>query len=77
MWVLLFLAALVFVLGGALILLRSAKHPKFPIRLKRSLMRINRMTGDLIILFTNYSPRRHEEHEDKTRKNFVSFVSSW
>ena len=30
MWVLLFLAALVFVLGGALILLRSAKTPKSP-----------------------------------------------
>ena len=30
MWVLLFLAALAFVLGGALILLRSAKTPKIP-----------------------------------------------
>ncbi len=30
MWVLLFLAALAFVLGGALILLRTAKTPKIP-----------------------------------------------
>jgi len=30
MWVLLFVVALLFVLGGALILLRSAKMPKIP-----------------------------------------------
>jgi len=30
MWIVLFIIALLFVLGGALILLRSAKMPKIP-----------------------------------------------
>jgi len=34
MWILLFILALMFVLGSALILLRSAKKPKIPGHLK-------------------------------------------
>ena len=34
MWIVLFIMALLFVLGGALILLRSAKMPKIPDHVK-------------------------------------------
>lgn len=34
MWIVLFIVALLFVLGGALILLRSAKMPKIPDNVK-------------------------------------------
>ena len=34
MWIVLFIMALLFVLGGALILLRSAKMPKIPDNVK-------------------------------------------
>ena len=34
MWIVLFVIALLFVLGGALILLRSAKMPKIPDNVK-------------------------------------------
>jgi hypothetical protein len=34
MWIVLFIIALLFVLGGALILLRSAKIPKIPDKVK-------------------------------------------
>ncbi|MDD2722822.1 MAG: hypothetical protein PHH59_02200 [Methylovulum sp.] len=34
MWIIIFIVALLFVLGGALLLLRSAKTPKIPKQLK-------------------------------------------
>ncbi|MDD5273692.1 MAG: hypothetical protein PHU14_13350 [Methylovulum sp.] len=34
MWIILFIVALLFVLGSALLLLRSAKTPKLPAQLK-------------------------------------------
>jgi hypothetical protein len=34
MWIVLFIVALLFVLGGALLLLRSAKMPKIPDNVK-------------------------------------------
>ena len=62
MWVLLFLAALAFVLGGALILLRSAKTPKIPDTVKAQPYEEDKSDD---WWFLSYSPRRHEEHEEK------------
>lgn len=59
MWVLLFLAALVFVLGGALILLRSAKTPKIPDTVKAQPYEEDKSDDWWFNLFTTKTRRKN------------------